>query len=42
MLSVNISAYKGNIPRNHVLVRILLIMSFAVKLSTGYSPEVSF
>jgi len=22
MLSVNISAYKGNIPRNHVLVRI--------------------
>ena len=26
MLSVNISAYKGDIPRNHVLVRISLIM----------------
>ena len=23
MLSTNISAYKGNIPRNHVLVRML-------------------
>lgn len=26
MLSINISAYKGNIPRNHVLVRILFII----------------
>lgn len=26
MLSVNISAYKGDIPRNHVLVRILHIV----------------
>ena len=26
MLSVNVSAYKGNIPRNHVLVRILFII----------------
>ena len=26
MLSVNVSAYKGDIPRNHVLVRILFII----------------
>lgn len=26
MLSANVSAYKGNIPRNHVLVRILSIV----------------
>ena len=26
MLSINVSAYKGDIPRNHVLVRILFII----------------
>lgn len=26
LLSVNISAYKGDIPRNHILVRVLLFI----------------
>ena len=26
LLSVNISAYKGDIPRNHILVRVLLVI----------------
>jgi hypothetical protein len=44
MLSVNISAYKGNIPRNHVLVSIpffSIILQF-IFLYTGYHQEVSF
>ena len=47
MLSVNVSAYKGGIPRNHVLVRTL---SYSIcrlnpnllNLPLGYSQEVSF
>jgi hypothetical protein len=44
MLSVNVSAYKGDIPRNHVLVRTLFVVlnPNLLNLLSGYSQEVSF
>ena len=43
LLSVNISAYKGNIPRNHILVCILTYCTNIILiLSSGYTQEISF
>jgi hypothetical protein len=43
LLSVNISAYKGDIPRNHILVCILTYrMNIILILSSGYTQEISF
>ena len=44
MLSVNISAYKGDIPRNHVLVMSFHCLLFEAynEFHLEYSKEVSF
>lgn len=43
LLSVNISAYKGDIPRNHILVCIPLMyyMNLIIIFSSGYSQAIS-